>query len=151
MATTGSTIRGLDVGSGNAKAITAQNITKQTVVEGFVVYGASPSSPGATTYAVWIADSTLALQVKGNIIYGGSGGRGSLGGPGNDGGGGGAGQPGEDSVLTTMISKAACLSLVATPGNQSALGDPGAGSCGGGDTGGGRAQAPIARTSMTRS
>jgi hypothetical protein len=82
--TTLTTIRGVS-GAGHVMALFANAITTPTTVEGFVIQGASATGTGANSYAIYVKDSTSALQIRSNVIYAGSGGPGLSGSDGNPG------------------------------------------------------------------
>ena len=132
LTTTLTTIRGAS-GAGHRRAITAGNITMATVVEGFVIEGASATSAGANSYAVYVSGGTSALVFRSNVIYAGAGAPGSPGIAGTDGLGG---VPGAGGAAAFDTGTSAC-------GTSSAGGAGGARVCavGGAVSGGAGGQA----------
>ncbi len=92
LTTTLTTIRGT-TGSGHRRTITATGITSG-LLEGFVIVGASATSLGANSYAVYVSGGTSGLQIRNNIVYAGDGAPGTPGTPGTDGARGSAGAGG---------------------------------------------------------
>jgi len=125
------------VGAGSVKTVVATGLTKTTVLEGFVIQGQSAFTAGASSYAVWIADTGAALTVRSNLVQGGAGAAATPASGGDDGTDGVIGQPGQATITTTVSSKSACDALAETPGNQGTWGDGGSRTCAGDDVGGG--------------
>lgn len=74
----------------HTRTVVAANITSNTEFSGFVVYGENnyydkTGDSGGNSYAIWIKDSSSALVIKDNIIYGGKGSNGSFGANGKSG------------------------------------------------------------------
>jgi hypothetical protein len=122
-------LRGNSAGA-TKKTVIAQNIGTATVLEGFVIYGQAAFTAGSSTYAVWVANSTSALTVRSNVIYGGNGAPGSAGSSGGDGTDGTNGQPGQATITTDTYQFATCDGYATTPGNLGTPGDPGSLTCG---------------------
>jgi hypothetical protein len=80
------------------RSVIAQNITSTTLFEGFTVEGRDGSSPGESSYAIWVRDSGAGLTIRTNIIRAGDGEDGSRGSMGLTGGNGTPGSNGADSV-----------------------------------------------------
>ncbi|MBM4395917.1 MAG: hypothetical protein FJ087_09525 [Deltaproteobacteria bacterium] len=83
-------------GSPHRRAVTASGITAPTELSGFTiwgenVFGHAAGKAGGNSYAVWAVDSSDALVIADNVIYGG---RGGAGGAGRNGASGGNGAPG---------------------------------------------------------
>ncbi len=70
------TIRGTEL-SLHQRTIVAEDILGSSWVEGFVIYGPSNTIGGGNSYALYVRDSSSALQIRSNIIYAGSGGTGA--------------------------------------------------------------------------
>ncbi len=64
---------------GDEKTLYAEDITSQTLVEGFLIYGAPAVGGASNSYAVYILDSTGALELRDNLIYGAPGAPGTVG------------------------------------------------------------------------
>ena len=93
--------------------VNAANITTQTVIAGFSIYGydvpATQAAAGRTAYAVYISGSSSALLVTNNWIIGGQGG------PGIDGANGQAGTPGQPGGIGN--NSAECINGITCTGN----------------------------------
>ncbi len=126
VATTLTTIRGT-TGAGHRRAITATNITMSTLVEGFSIEGASASSAGANSYAIYVSGGTSALSFQNNVVYAGNGAPGGPGSAGTDGLAGTNGAVGLDAVDAGV--RLCTMSRVGPAG--------GARTCGGVSVGGG--------------
>jgi len=100
VATTLTTIRG-GTGASHVAAVTFDTVPAATMLEGFIVQGASATGTGANSYAVYVKDCTSTLQILNNIMYGGVGGPGSAG---TNGDPGDSGQPGVQGVATRPIN-----------------------------------------------
>ncbi|MCC6625701.1 MAG: hypothetical protein IT385_30985 [Deltaproteobacteria bacterium] len=86
-----------DLGGARVGGVNARGIAEATTLAGFTVRGVDPTTRGASTYALYVADSTAALVITNNVIVGGRAAPGDLGGDGAPGGGGGNGAPGLQS------------------------------------------------------
>ena len=89
------------VGAGHRKTIVAQDITTETRVEGFNVYGATPTDGGASSYAIWVRDCDASLVLGNNAIWAAAGAPGAGGGDGTSGSNGVAGSTGAGTYNTT--------------------------------------------------
>ncbi len=130
LSSTLTTLRGVGT-SKHLKTLLAQGVDTATVVEGFLIYGPANFAAGGNSYAVWIVDSTSALTLRHNVIFGGYAGDGAGGGSGGDGADGGDGQTGQNSIETDVYSQTQCNNLSSTPGNKGTAGDGGQATCGG--------------------
>jgi len=119
LSSTGTTIRGPE-GAGDRKALVADGISEDTLVEGFVINGANAISDGANSYAVYIRDSYNGLELRNNLIFAGLGAPGELGDAGQSGSNGVDGNDGNETV------NKACGT---TGSQQSAGGSGGSKSC----------------------
>ena len=108
-------IRGTD-GSLHQKTITAEGITMPTTLEGFVIYGPINTNIGGNSYAIWVKDSTSALVIRANTIYGGSGGPGQNGTNGASGSAGTNGSPGSPAKEVSANCFEECTHQMETPG-----------------------------------
>jgi hypothetical protein len=104
VSTTLTTIRGPS-GTGHRQTLVATGITATTVVEGFVIEGASATTPGSNSYAIYVDGGTSSLTIRNNVIYGGNGAPGAPGAPGTDGANGVNGAPG---VIAGDTGQATC-------------------------------------------
>lgn len=133
---TNTAIRGPAAVSGHARTVIADGITVPTEVSGFVITGGSAFGASANSYAVWIRNSTAALALRDNLIFGGDAGDGADGAVGAIGSDGGNGQPGERAILTSTHNN--CGNASNVPGNVpncfNASGNLVAGACGAGGT-----------------
>ena len=157
---TNTTIRGPASVSGHAKTIVADGIDTATVFEGFIVYGGSAFSSSGNTYAFWIRNSTSALSIRNNLVFGGDGGDGNDGSAGSLGVDGGNGQPGERSILTTTHNS--CSSATNVPGNvpncfnasgtlvATSCGTGGTNTCGGSSVAGGAGRGAVCPVNNTQ-
>ncbi len=148
---TNTTIRGVTSGF-HVKTIIADGISSETtLLEGFIIDGASNFNAGGNSYAIWVRDCTSALRIDHNIIFGGDGGAGDNGGDGGVGGDGGSAQQGERSILQNSHQRSQCQAHADTPGNISpcwnsdtnslgttTCGNGGSNTCGGADVSGGQ-------------
>jgi hypothetical protein len=80
--------------------LTLRNIATTTEISGFSVYGFDALEPGASSYAVYIADSGEALVLRRNRIVGANGAAGAPGTPGSGGRPGGDGGSGRVGINT---------------------------------------------------
>lgn len=103
-------------GSLHQKTITADGITQKTTVEGFVIYGPINTNIGGNSYAIWVKDSTSALVIRSNIIYGGSGGPGQNGTNGAGGSSGTNGSPGSPAKEISANCFEECTQQMETAG-----------------------------------
>jgi len=145
VAATNTTIRGASAAGPHRRTIVADGITTlETLVEGFIIDGPTTFTASGNSYAVWIRDSSAAVRIEGNIIFGGFGGDGAHSGAGGQGADGGHGQRGERSILTSSHTLSGCQAHADTPGNvpscfdsvtnqktSSACGARGTNTCGG--------------------
>jgi len=69
-----------------------------TVFDGFSVYGWDARTPGASSYAVYVAGCDASVRLSYNRIHAGSGGPGGRGQDGDDGASGARGEPGEHAL-----------------------------------------------------
>ncbi len=86
-------------GGSSIRVISADGITTRTVVDGIEVLGGTNANPGGSSYAVWVKDSTEALEFVRVTAIGGNGGagaNGSNGAKGNDGEAGSSGTSPQD-------------------------------------------------------
>ena len=89
----------------NSRAVTASNITSQTLFEGFEIDGPKAAGAGGNSYAIYAANSNAQLEIRNNVIRAGIGETGSTGGIGPDGLNGGVGSNGANaSNFTTSNS-----------------------------------------------
>jgi len=84
-------IEGSNSGALDRRAVSALDIQIPTLLEGFVIRGASPLISG-NSYGLYIRDCDDSLEIRDCRIFAGDGGRGS------DGDSGESGEPGEDGV-----------------------------------------------------
>ncbi|MFN2377963.1 MAG: hypothetical protein ABR538_15635, partial [Candidatus Binatia bacterium] len=83
-------------GSGHRAALSAVGITSATSVSRFVIHGASATTSGANSYAVYVSNSGAGLSISDNVIYAGAAAPGSPASPASDGNQGVTGE-GRDS------------------------------------------------------
>ncbi|MBM4395916.1 MAG: hypothetical protein FJ087_09520 [Deltaproteobacteria bacterium] len=83
-------LRGAAAGT-HRKTLVLDGITLPTAVEGFVIYGISATAASGNSYAIWVRNSTSALQIRSNLVFAGNGAPGASG---SSGAGGDAGNPG---------------------------------------------------------
>ncbi|MGB0589569.1 MAG: hypothetical protein ACPGU1_07825 [Myxococcota bacterium] len=98
-------------------------------LEGFVVFGATGETAGASSYAVYLRDAGPALTISGNVIIAGDGADGASGASGQDGASGAAGAQG---TAATWLGTSSC-----SAGSHADGGQGGAMSCGGASASGG--------------
>ena len=128
-------IRGQDPVPGSPGAVNAIGITGgpgTTVLDGFTILGRNVLATGASSYALYVRNSTDALVVSNNILEGGVGGSGAKGADGTNGSSGVAGTAGAASFGTTVTTCSAIVPALPRPGG---LG--GSLVCGAVDVGGG--------------
>lgn len=130
------TIFGVEPTGDEVGTITARGIDARTRLAGFQVYGFTATAPGASSYAVWIADSSDRLRVTDNIIIAANGADGR---PGARGASGASGLDGQAGNLGRSAESDAC-SVAPTPG-----GAGGASACASNGGAGGQAQCPFAQ------
>ncbi|MFO0744784.1 MAG: MopE-related protein [Myxococcota bacterium] len=94
-----------DLGSTKRGTVNAVSIDTATVFAGFTVRGVDPTTRGASTYAVYVRDSTAELRVVNDTIIGGRGAPGAIGSDGTPGGGGGNGASG---LISKECADAGC-------------------------------------------
>jgi len=126
-----STIRGTGGGT-HLKTLVADGITTATTVEGFLIYGPNNTQIGGNSYAIWVRNSSSALVIRSNTIYGGSGGPGANGAHGANGSAGANGSPGSPAKQVAANCREECTSAMETPG-----GSGGSKTCEGSDVSGG--------------
>ena len=107
---------------GAVSALGIDGEASTTVLDGFAVVGPLIVSPGKSSYAVYVADSTDAVRISGNRITAGSAGDGK---EGTDGKAGTPGQDGLAGAASYEYPGSDCLA-----GFQSAGGSGGANTCG---------------------
>ncbi|NOZ01090.1 MAG: hypothetical protein GXP54_04280, partial [Deltaproteobacteria bacterium] len=134
---TNTTLRGNSTTGNNTMTVRAENITEPTTLQGFVIYGESNFNPGGNSYAVYVRDSTSALTISDNVIFGGYGGAGDNGSAGGDAADGTDGAEGEGTINPNTSNLSTCQNRPYTPGNQGTPGDAGSNYCGGTDVSGG--------------
>jgi hypothetical protein len=103
-------------GSLHQKTITADGITLATTLEGFIIYGPINTNVGGNSYAIWLKDSTSALVIRANTIYGGSGGPGQNGMNGAGGSAGVIGSPGSPAKEVSANCFEQCTQQMETVG-----------------------------------
>ncbi|MCC6624264.1 MAG: hypothetical protein IT385_23635, partial [Deltaproteobacteria bacterium] len=86
-------------GAGHRKTVIAQGIKSSvTVFDGFTVYGqvagAVANGEAANSYGIYVRDSNQSLEIRNNIVWGGTGGPGKSGSRGTNGAAGGHGRAG---------------------------------------------------------
>ncbi|NOZ02086.1 MAG: hypothetical protein GXP54_09385, partial [Deltaproteobacteria bacterium] len=81
---------------GGTKAVTADGITSQTMVEGFFITSGSATNTGNSSYGVFVKNSP-GLKLVGDVIQAGSGASGSAGAPGQPGLNGSSGSNGNQA------------------------------------------------------
>ncbi|HXC51528.1 MAG TPA: MopE-related protein [Candidatus Limnocylindrales bacterium] len=79
-------------GAGHRAAVSAIGISTATDVTGFAIHGATATTAGANSYAVYVNGSSSQLSITDNVIYAGSGAPGAAASAAND---GSDGVPGE--------------------------------------------------------
>jgi hypothetical protein len=84
--TTNTIIEGFTSTGNHDRTVIASGITLPTVFEGFVVRGSMNAKPSGNSYAIYVSSSNANFAIRGNVIYGGTGGPGSQGGPGTSAG-----------------------------------------------------------------
>ena len=130
------TLFGVEPTSDEVGTITARGIDRDTRVSGFQVYGFTATTPGESSYAVWLADCTDALRVTDNVVIAANG---AAGRPGARGASGASGDDGSVGGLGRASGSDAC-GVAPTPG-----GAGGASVCGASGGLGGQAQCPFAQ------
>ena len=85
--TTNTIIEGVSPSGNHDRTVIANGITLATVFEGFVVRGSHNTKIGGNSYAIYVSGSGANLEIRSNVIYGGTGGPGSQGVAGASGGG----------------------------------------------------------------
>jgi len=164
VASTNTTIRGASAHGPHRRTIVADGITSlETVVEGFIIDGPSTFTASGNSYAIWARDSTSALRIEHNIIFGGFGGDGANGGVGGQGADAGHGQRGERAILTTSFELSGCQGHADTPGNipecfdsttnqksPTACGAAGSNTCGGVPVHGGAGAGAVCPSEVTQ-
>jgi len=108
--------------------ITAIGISEDTRVDGLSIYGANATTAGGNSVAIFLINSSAALQLSHNLIVAGNGSPGQRGGPGGSGVVGVDGQRGEDAITA---SSASCFNQSTSAGSGGVL------SCGGSSVRGG--------------
>jgi len=110
-------------------AVNAVGITEAAGVVGFTVFGASPETPGESSYTFWIVDSGAALRIADNTIDAGDGAPGVV---------GAAGQSGTTGIAGVAGRAAKDIGDDTCGGSDQSLGGAGGPRmCGGTDVGGG--------------
>ena len=109
---------------GAVNAFTVADAPASTVLDGFTIYGRNNTTPGGSSYAVYIRNSTDALVVTHNTIESGVGGPGLKGSDGVNGAAGADGAAGDGAFGTSQTNCGAIQPALPRPGG---LG--GAGSC----------------------
>lgn len=89
------TLRG---GPGSPATVTALNITQPTSLEGFVIWAPFSNEPSSDSIGIHISNSSSALAIQNNLIFGGAAGDGSNGVSGGDGANGSDGADGAASI-----------------------------------------------------
>jgi hypothetical protein len=85
--TTNTIIDGVSSSGNHDRTVIASGITLATVFEGFAVRGAHNTKLGGNSYAIYVSGSSANLEIRRNVIYGGTGGPGPQGVAGASGGG----------------------------------------------------------------
>jgi hypothetical protein len=97
-------MRSIMRGDGSVPAtVTASNVTAPTVFEGFVVLGPTPTGPSSNSIGIWVRNSSDALIIRNNTVFGGTGGRGLNGALGALGANGQAGGSGGNASLVAPL------------------------------------------------
>lgn len=84
-------------GASSIRVVIAEGIDQRTVLDGVEVLAGTNANPGGSSYAVWVKDSTEALELVRVTAIGGNGGAGRNGADGSDGSPGVVGNPGGNS------------------------------------------------------
>lgn len=79
VSTTNTVIEGVSSSFNHDRTIIASGITSPTVFEGFVVRGSHNTKVAGNSYAIYVSGSTANLEIRGNVIHGGTGGPGPQG------------------------------------------------------------------------
>lgn len=127
----------------------AHAITSETLVEGFLFFGQTNTSPSGNTYTLWITNSNDQLTIRHNQIFGGTGGPGARGSSGSNGnaGGAGGGRPNNNPTAFPSYDSIAPTSGGSNCSGTRALQNGGTNTCGGvnvnGGDGGGNSCRPV--------
>lgn len=81
-------------GASSIRVVIAEGIDQRTVLDGVEVLAGTNANPGGSSYAVWVKDSTEALELVRVTAIGGNGGAGANGTNGSKGNDGETGSPG---------------------------------------------------------
>ncbi len=127
-------------GTNSVRAVIAEGIDAgRTALDGVEVLSGTNANPSGSSYAIWVKDSTSALEIVNVNAVGGNGGGGSGGGPGGPGGDGGVGTAGDASSQNNGGITGTCTDCGCN--DEGSYGGPGGGgasnACGSGNNSGG--------------
>ena len=95
-----------------------------TIVDGFIILGRDQTTPGDSSFAIYLKDSTDAVRMRRNQVIAGDGGPGSAGNTGDSGdGGGGAGNGNNGSYHNSSICNEDVPKVLGGPGGAHVCGD----------------------------